>query len=60
MHEPFIEKEIFQVMSPIDSYVEGSDPVADSIQIELRRSRGRPTGGSQSRNDDDAKVDGSD
>ena len=54
IHEPLIEKEILLVVNPIDSYHEGSDLVADSVQSELRRNSGRPPGGIQSRNN--AKI----
>ena len=56
IHEPLIEKEVLLTVSPIGSYDEGSDLVADSLQSELRRNSGRPPGGSQSRNDADTKV----
>ena len=51
IHEPLFEKMIFQTANPIHSYDEGSDPVVDSLQVELRGQVGRPPGESQSRND---------
>ena len=35
IHEPLFEKAILQTVNPIDSYDEGSDPVVDSLQVEL-------------------------
>ena len=56
IHEPLFEKEVLQTVNSIDSYDEGSDLVADSLQSELRRNLGRPPGGSQSRNNADTEV----
>ena len=51
---------IFQIANPIDSYDEGSNPVVDSLQVELQVQAGRPPGANQSINDADVKVCGSD
>ena len=48
IHEPLFEKATFLTANPIASCDKESDPVVDSLQVELQGQSRRPPGGSQS------------